>query len=68
MSVGATARRWRLEDDEGADLGHFDAALLTPPAPQTADLLGQSRCTRRLRELRRKSPPSLSTVIAGESE
>ncbi|MDT3435414.1 FAD-dependent oxidoreductase [Haloarcula sp. 1CSR25-25] len=34
---------WRLQDDDGADLGHFDAALLTPPAPQTADLLGQSR-------------------------
>ena len=31
--------RWSLADDEGADLGSFDALVLTPPAPQTADLL-----------------------------
>ena len=40
--VGALARDhglWRLTSDEGADLGAFDAVLLTPPAPQTADLL-----------------------------
>lgn len=30
---------WWLLDDEGADLGTFDSVLLTPPAPQTADLL-----------------------------
>lgn len=31
---------WWLIDTEGNDLGTFDAVLLTPPAPQTADLLG----------------------------
>jgi len=31
--------RWWLLDDEGEDLGTFEAVLLTPPAPQTADLL-----------------------------
>jgi len=34
--------RWRLYDDEATDLGAFDTLLLTPPAPQTADLLGNA--------------------------
>lgn len=43
--VGALHRDgtgWRLADEEGADLGLYDAVLLTPPAPQTADLLAAS--------------------------
>lgn len=32
-------RGWALADIDGADLGRYDALLLTPPAPQTADLL-----------------------------
>jgi predicted NAD/FAD-dependent oxidoreductase len=31
---------WRLFDDDDERLGAFDALLLTPPAPQTAALLG----------------------------
>lgn len=34
---------WRIYDDEGSDHGSYDAIVLTPPAPQTADLLGQAR-------------------------
>ena len=30
---------WRLTDSEGGEWGPFDALLLNPPAPQTADLL-----------------------------
>ncbi|MFT4904629.1 MAG: renalase [Natronomonas sp.] len=30
---------WWLLDTDGNDLGTFDAVLLTPPAPQTADIL-----------------------------
>ncbi len=40
--VGGLARDgdgWRVDDDDGEPLGSFDAVLLTPPAPQTADLL-----------------------------
>ena len=41
--VGALERRddgaWALADADGDDLGAFDALLVTPPAPQTADLL-----------------------------
>jgi len=33
---------WRLNDTDGEELGAFDAVLLTPPAPQTADLLAAS--------------------------
>lgn len=33
---------WRFVDSEREDHGTYDAAVLTPPAPQTADLLGQS--------------------------
>jgi renalase len=31
--------RWTLEADDGETWGPFDAVLLNPPAPQTADLL-----------------------------
>ncbi|MDS0283184.1 NAD(P)/FAD-dependent oxidoreductase [Haloarcula onubensis] len=34
--------RWRIHDDGNTDRGRFDAVLLTPPAPQTADLLGEA--------------------------
>jgi renalase len=39
--VGTVERTdgWRLEDTDDRDLGTFDLLLLTPPAPQTADLL-----------------------------
>jgi len=33
---------WRIFDDNHDDHGHYDALLLTPPAPQTADLLGEA--------------------------
>ena len=33
---------WRVYDADGEDWGTFDAVVLTPPAPQTADLLGQA--------------------------
>ncbi|WP_425601401.1 NAD(P)/FAD-dependent oxidoreductase [Halobaculum magnesiiphilum] len=33
------ADAWTVTDTEGADHGPFDALVLTPPAPQTADLL-----------------------------
>lgn len=32
-------KRWTLTDADGEVYGPFDAVLLTPPAPQTADLL-----------------------------
>jgi predicted NAD/FAD-dependent oxidoreductase len=45
---------WRLADAEATDQGQYDAVLLTPPAPQTADLLGaaawQHDACRALRE------------------
>lgn len=34
---------WTLADAEGREHGPFEAVLLTPPAPQTADLLKASR-------------------------
>jgi hypothetical protein len=30
---------WRVLEADGADLGTYDAVVLTPPAPQTADVL-----------------------------
>lgn len=36
---GDTAGDWHLEDADGTRYGPFDALLLNPPAPQTADLL-----------------------------
>lgn len=34
--------RWRVVDAAGQDRGRYDAVVMTPPAPQTADLIGQS--------------------------
>jgi len=33
-------RRWRLSDTDGDEHGPFDAVVVNPPAPQTAELLG----------------------------
>ncbi len=33
---------WRLADTDGAEYGPFDALLVNPPAPQTADLLRET--------------------------
>jgi len=39
-SMARTDNTWTLTDTDGDDYGPFDSVLLTPPAPQTADLLG----------------------------
>jgi len=39
-TLSKEADNWRIVDSEGTDHGRYDALLLTPPAPQTADLLG----------------------------
>ncbi|MWG36763.1 NAD(P)/FAD-dependent oxidoreductase [Halomarina oriensis] len=44
--VGAVSREdgdWSLADTEDTDLGTFDTLVLTPPAPQTAELLATTR-------------------------
>jgi renalase len=44
---------WKLRDGAGLHLGRFDSVLLTPPAQQTADLLGAANWEHRLcRDLR----------------
>ena len=35
---------WQLTDTDGDDHGPFDAVVLTPPAPQTAELLRATDC------------------------
>jgi len=37
--LAETGGEWTLTDTDGGEHGPFDAVLLTPPAPQTADLL-----------------------------
>lgn len=39
-------RHWSLKDDNGADLGMFEALILALPAPQAADLLSDSSSLR----------------------
>ena len=41
---------WRVHADNGADLGAFDAVLLTPPAPQVVEILGASTMADGLRQ------------------
>lgn len=38
-TVARDGERWRLTDADGGEWGPFDALLLNPPAPQTAELL-----------------------------
>ena len=38
-TVRRVGERWELDDTEGETWGPFDALLLNPPAPQTAELL-----------------------------
>jgi predicted NAD/FAD-dependent oxidoreductase len=42
-SIDREGERWSLTDTEGEGHGPFDALLLTPPAPQTAALLADTR-------------------------
>jgi hypothetical protein len=42
--------RWTVASDDGESFGPFDAVLLTPPAPQTADILRTSRFDAALQE------------------
>jgi len=39
-SLDRNGGRWRCTDADGTEWGPFDALLLNPPAPQSADLLG----------------------------
>lgn len=41
---------WLPEDEEGRPFGRFDAVLLTPPAPQTVELLAASDLPSSLRD------------------
>ena len=58
---------WNVVDDGGTERGSFDALLLTPPGPQTADLLGQAEWRhadcRGLRETAAAIP--YRTIVAG---
>jgi predicted NAD/FAD-dependent oxidoreductase len=47
---GANGSAWTLTDAEGHQHGPFEAVLLTPPAPQTVDLLKASRLDEALQE------------------
>ena len=40
--LSRTADGWRLSDTEGGSHGPFESVVLTPPAPQTADLLAST--------------------------
>ncbi|ACV48303.1 MULTISPECIES: NAD(P)/FAD-dependent oxidoreductase [Halomicrobium] len=66
-SLERSGAGWRVTDAEGGTYDSFDAVLLTPPGPQTADLLGQSEWEhadrRRLRQAAASVP--YRTVVAG---
>ncbi|WP_135303027.1 NAD(P)/FAD-dependent oxidoreductase [Haloarcula amylovorans] len=58
---------WRIYDDGGTDYGQYDGVLLTPPAPQTADILGQAKWSHDDRRSIRHAVASVPyrTVVAG---
>jgi len=45
-----SGERWELDDADGKTWGPFDALLLNPPAPQTADLLRDAEWDSSLRD------------------
>lgn len=62
-----TTDEWRIVDADGHEYGNFDAVLLTPPAPQTADLLGQSEWRHGDRRALREAIAAIPyrTIVAG---
>ncbi|PHQ38787.1 NAD/FAD-dependent oxidoreductase [Halorubrum persicum] len=49
-AVRRVGERWEVEDADGETRGPFDALLLNPPAPQTADLLRDAEWDSPVRE------------------
>jgi hypothetical protein len=49
-TIRRTGARWELDDADGATWGPFDALLLNPPAPQTAELLRDAEWDAPVRE------------------
>ena len=58
---------WHVVDDTGSEYGGFDALLLTPPGPQTADLLGQAEWRHADRRTLREAAAAVPyrTIVAG---
>jgi predicted NAD/FAD-dependent oxidoreductase len=58
---------WAVADADGMEYGSFDALLLTPPGPQTADLLGQAEWRHADRRTLRETAASVPyrTIVAG---
>lgn len=52
--VRRTGAAWWVDQEDGDALGPFEAVVLTPPAPQAADLLGPDEAA--LREALRSTP------------
>lgn len=66
-SLDRTTDGWQVSDAEDNEYGRFEAVLLTPPAPQTADLLGQSGWRHADRRPLRETIASVPyrTIVAG---
>lgn len=66
-TLDRTGSQWAVADAEGGEYGRFDAVLLTPPAPQTADLLGQAEWQHADRRSLREAIASVPyrTIVAG---
>jgi len=66
-TLDRTGDDWRVIDAAGHDHGRFDAVLLTPPAPQTADLLGQAEWEHADRRPLRETVEAVPyrTIVAG---
>jgi len=66
-TLDRTGNGWRVSDAAGHDHDHFDTVLLTPPAPQTADLLGQAEWQHADRRPLRKTVEAVPyrTIVAG---
>lgn len=50
QSLAKEKNHWLLTDTEGNQFGMFDAVLMTPPAPQSAQLVAASRIASGLKE------------------
>lgn len=49
-SLAKEKNHWVLRDTDGHEFGLFDAVVLTPPAPQTAELIAASRISSGFKE------------------
>jgi predicted NAD/FAD-dependent oxidoreductase len=63
-AIERCGERWRLGSEDGADLGRYDAVVVSAPAPQTADLIRRAAPGVAARAARVEMAPCWAAMVA----